>query len=275
MIRGTLKKIRILAAGLVLLIPLTACAQMEIMMPYEREQSYTDTEEWADEPADTDPVIFNDDLEPYEETLPEEEEPVEEEPEEIPEEPEVEKPRVFMPGAVDGDTYENQTLGIGLKLDSWWTYATADEIKKTNGFKEDMTTESVTAFLEEPEEFIDMDVVSGGIGNEISISAINSTFIAGNDLSAVAGDTAAALEEQLSKEKGYEDISSEVVQVNFLGEELSAALVTCSYQGTRVSQMQIHNIRNGYFYTISLLVFGEDDPESLFGNFYEIQGETT
>ncbi|MCR4764253.1 MAG: hypothetical protein K5696_12060 [Lachnospiraceae bacterium] len=273
---------------------LSGCADVSVLLPYKkppRLEAYEDPEE-EEEDVEDEEEEEEEEEEDYEEEeeehveeeeepeeeiiMPEQEPPVEETPvEPVPEEPAredaPEAPVRFTPGTVTDVSYENTTLGIGLQLDFTWTYATPEELKKTNGLKTEATVDSVTAFLDDPKEYIDMDVVSGGIGNEISVSVINSMFIASEDMAQISADSAEALAEQLKAAGGYEEISTETREVNFLGESKMASVVTSVYQGTKVTQMQIHSVKNRYFYTVSILVFGEDKPEDMFGNFYEVK----
>ena len=267
MTAGKMRKPIVVLLSLALTGMLSGCADFEVMMPYDASAMtyqapvYVEEEPFVEEPVE----------EPEEEPV--EEEPVEEEPEEPAEEPEAvpeeEQPRVFMPGIVDGLTYENKTLGFGVTLEDGWTYATEAELAKTNKLKGQATSETVTAYLEEPVEYVDMDVISGGLANEISVSVINGMFIATDDMKQVAEDTSAAIEEQLTS-GGYEDVAVSVEEREFLGETVYVDLATCSKKGMQVSEMQIHSQKNGYFYTVTLMFFGDNRPDEILGKFYPI-----
>ncbi len=277
--------------SLILMLILCGCESLEVLLPYKgRGVIGFEEEDWEEEEpeedlADEEPLEEEPVEEPAEElaeVLPEEtlpEEPVEEEPVEEPVEEPAEEPvqveKSFTPGMVNGQTYENQTLGFGLTMDADWTFATAEEIAQQNGFAEPATTETATAYLgniEDPREFVDMDVLSGGLGNEISVSVIDSLYVAADDMAALSQETGDVLVQQLIDE-GYENVQSSVRTMDFLGEMLSASVVTCSYQGTQVNETQLHGIRNGYFFTVSFLFFGEDQVDQVISNFYKITGE--
>ena len=248
---------------------LVGCADFEVKMPYDaasltyQEPVYVEEEPVVEE-------VFEE--EPEEEPEEPEEEPEEEPAEEPPEEPEEEQPRVFQPGIVDGLTYENKTLCFGPTLEDGWTYSTEAELNKVNKLKGQATSETVTAYLEEPVEYVDMDVISGGLANEISVSIINAMFIATDDMRQVAEDTSVAIEEQLNS-AGYEDVTVSVEERQFLGETVYVNLATCSKKGMQVSEMQIHSEKNGYFYTVTLMFFGDNRPDEVLDKFYSIEGE--
>ncbi len=261
------------------MMALCGCGEgFELLLPYkkpvyapyededeeeEEEWEYEELDEDEDEEEEEDDEDYEDD---YDDEDEDEDEDYESEPGDTP-------PPVFEPGVLTGNSYENKTLGIGLTMGDGWTFSTPDELAKINKLKEAATSETATAFLEKPEEYLDMDVISGGYGNEISITVINSMFIASGDMKQVAEDTNAALEEQLTK-GGYENVTVSVEERQFLGEIVYANVAYCSYKGTQVREMQIHSQKNGYFYTISFMFFGDNDYEEVMGDFYSVEGES-
>ncbi|MBR5116124.1 MAG: hypothetical protein IK096_03570 [Lachnospiraceae bacterium] len=253
---------------------LSGCADFEVQMPYDASSmtyqpapAYVEEEPFEEEVFEEEPEIEEPEIEE-----PEVEEP--EEPEAV-EEPAEEKPRVFMPGIVDGLTYENKTLGFGITLTDGWTYSTEAELAKVNKLKGQADSETVTAYLEEPVEYVDMDVISGGLSNEISVAVINAMFIATDDMRQVAEDTQAAIEEQMSS-LGYQDVQVTVEERQFLGETCYVDLATCANkEGMQVTQMQIHSQNNGYFYTVTLNFFGDNRPDEVLDKFYRIEGESS
>ena len=261
------------------IMALCGCGEgFELLLPYKKpvyapyEDEDEEEEEWEYEELDEDEDEDEDeeeDEEDYEGDFDDEDtsgaEDYVPDPEDV--------PVIFTPGVLTGNSYENKTLGIGLTMGDGWTFSTPDELAKINKLKEAATTETATAFLEKPEEYLDMDVISGGYGNEISITVVNSKFIASGDMRQVAEDTNAALEEQLSK-GGYENVTVSVEERQFLGEIVYANVAYCSYKGTQVREMQIHSQKNGFFYTISFMFFGDNDYEEVMGGFYSVEGES-
>ena len=278
MMNGNLLKtrsVRTAAVCFALMFALCGCGDgFELLLPYKKpvyapyeDEDEEEEEEWEFEELEEDD---EEDEEDYEGDFDDEEDYDEESAEA---EPGEEPPPVFTPGVLSGNSYENSTLGIGLTMGDGWTFSTPDELAKINNLGEAATTETATAFLEKPEEYVDMDVISGGYGNEISVSVINSMFIASEDMRQVAEDTNAALEEQLTK-GGYQDVTVSVEERQFLGEIVYANVAYCTYQGTQVREMQIHSQKNGYFYTITFMFFGDNDFEEVMGNFYSVEGES-
>lgn len=265
--RASEKRIVLFLVFLLIITSLSGCASTEVLLPYKKAPVVEKPEE-EEEKEEPEVVVSAPEPEPVPEepAAPEEPEP---EPEPAPEPP---KPIVFTPGVVDGFNYTNETLAFGMTLDENWTYMTQEDLNQINGFKDEVNTENVTAYLEEPQEYVDVDVVSGGIGNEIVISAIKELYIGTDDLAQVAADDTEGVIEQFKKAK-YENIESEIVEVNFLGEPLSAGKVTCINEGNQYTSLRIHGIKNGYFYTIMFLYFGEDISNKLIGYFYSLEEE--
>ncbi len=256
----------------VLMIALSAflagCQGVSVLLPYSEKNTVPAvSEETPEEPAQAaapEPII--------EPVIPEEPEIIEEIPEEEPEPVfrEVDLPGNFDPGTVTGQTYENKTLGFGLTLGDDWTYLSPEELCKLNEMKEEATHDTVTAYLEEPQEYTDMDATSGGIGDEITVSAIKYLYLGTEDMNEVATACCVTIEEQLSKEK-IENMTSETRQVEFLGQMLYASVVTGVLEGNQYNVIWLHDHKNGYYYSVRVMYYGEKGPDAILGNFYALE----
>ncbi|MDO4732269.1 MAG: hypothetical protein Q4B50_01965, partial [Bacillota bacterium] len=84
--------------------------------------------------------------------------------------PAAEEELAFSLGRVEGNTYENEFLGIGCTLDSSWTFFSQEELSALNNAAEDMLPADFTESAAEAEQLYAMYALGE---NQMDVISIN------------------------------------------------------------------------------------------------------
>ena len=260
----------LLAAAMVL--TLTACGGSDTAAPAE------DAAEAVEEEAEAGAVEAAEETEEAADETAEESgaeaEAAAEESEEASEE-ETEEPAVEIKrGTIDGQTYENASIGVGITVPDGWTFYSDDEIAELNGIAKDMMDDDdLQAIFEQAGQYYDMMAVAEDQRSNINIilQPVDSGFLESKDYLKVALEqsekqVAAALESagltdiQMTLDEGRE----------FPVENFVSATVTGNYSGTPMTEKLVMCAVNGCLANITVSSTDSDLAESVISSFYAL-----
>lgn len=182
-------------------------------------------------------------------------------------------------GRMEGGIYENTYIGYGCKLDSNWTFATAEELQDLPENTAELFKDTeLEANLAKYTQITDMmaenvnDLTSINILYQKLDLATRAAFTGLNE-DAIADAILEQSETWKSSfaQAGIEVASFEKVKVTFLGEEHTAILMTSTMQGVPYYTLQIQDYTLGqYGVTLTLASYMENKTESLLDLFYAV-----
>lgn len=182
-------------------------------------------------------------------------------------------------GRMEGGVYTNTYAGYGCKLDSSWTFATAEELQELpDDVKEMFADTQMSDAVNNYQQIIDMQAQ-----NTQDLLSVNVTYTKLDLQSKLAYtlmseedviDSVLAQEDLLIttyQQMGVENAALKKDTVTFLGEEHTVARMSASIQGVPYYTMQIVNYKLGnYGVTLTLGSYGEDKTDSLLELFYKV-----
>lgn len=202
------------------------------------------------------------------------------EPEDEPEEePDEEPDEELEPGVVAGGVYENEFIGIGLRLDDSWTFADEAEIQELNGTAADLTNdEEMKEILDNAATFTDMFASADDGLVSITVQMENLGVLYGTlmDESAYADAGMSSLEDYLSSVDMFSEYTVEKSTVELAGQERVAIRVhevmDESVAGEPVDIYQTEAcLKSGRYMTIiTMTSYFEDITDELAGYFYDL-----
>jgi len=182
-------------------------------------------------------------------------------------------------GRMEGGVYTNTYAGYGCKLDSNWTFATAEELQDLpDDMKELFADTQMSDAVNNYQQIIDMQAQ-----NTQDLLSVNVTYTKLDLQSKIAYalmseedaiDSVLAQEDLLIttyQQMGIENAALKKDTVTFLGEEHTVARMSASIQGVPYYTLQIMNYKLGnYGVTLTLGSYGEDKTDSLLELFYKV-----
>lgn len=182
-------------------------------------------------------------------------------------------------GRMEGGVYTNTYAGYGCKLDSNWTFATAEELQDLpDDMKELFADTQMSDAVNNYQQIIDMQAQ-----NTQDLLSVNVTYTKLDLQSKIAYalmseedviDSVLAQEDLLIttyQQMGIENAALKKDTVTFLGEEHTVARMSASIQGVPYYTLQIVNYKLGnYGVTLTLASYGEDKTDSLLELFYKV-----
>ena len=182
-------------------------------------------------------------------------------------------------GRMEGGIYENTYTGYGCKLDTNWTFATAEQLQELPDNVAELFKD--TELEEATQKYTQItDMLAENANDLTSINVLYQKLDAATRLAFLgmsSEEIADALLADIETYKtayadaGIDMQSMEKVQVTFLGKEHTALFMTSTFQGIPYYTLQIQDYSLGqYGVTLTLASFQENKTESLLELFYAL-----
>lgn len=177
----------------------------------------------------------------------------------------------FELGTVKGVTYENKSLGIGIKVESGWRLLTEDELYETMGIVADAyDNDEIRDIIMNSGTFYDMMALTQGVENiNVSVEKLTPSLAAKYSTE----DYAKAGLENLPAayaSAGIELVSSEITTVDFAGEEHTAILTHIVNQGVEMYSLCIVFKCGNYFANVTITAATEAGVYEIADMFYAL-----
>lgn len=182
-------------------------------------------------------------------------------------------------GRMEGGIYENAYAGYGCKLDTSWTFYTAEELQELPEDVAELFEDSDVGDSKSKYTQI-TDMMAENTEALTSINVLYQKLDAATRLAFVGLDEEAVIDEVLKQSEsmktayaqaGIDVISLEKVTVTFLGEEHTALLMSSTMQGVPYYTLQMMDYSLGqYSVTLTLASFQENNTEALLDLFYAV-----
>lgn len=174
-------------------------------------------------------------------------------------------------GTVVDNTYENEFLGVGCKLDSDWTFLSEEEIKEQNNMAADMTDEEFREYLNSAQVIYDMMATNVNGTDSISlniekVSTVNNVLFSAEEyLKNSESVTVEALESM-----GYSEVNTTYGEVDIDGKSFDALFYECIYDTLTVYMSSICFEAGDYVAAITVSSLTEEDMNATIDAFYLI-----
>ena len=196
--------------------------------------------------------------------------------EQIPTESPVVEKEVSL-GRMEGGVYTNTYAGFGCKLDSTWTFLSAEELQQlpenvAEMFKDTEMATDLTQISDMMAENVDEMITMNVLYTKVPM-AERVLYAAMSD-EEVVDATLAQKDAMISayEQAGLHVDSMEKVTVWFLGEECAALHTACTVEGYPYYILQIFDYHLGqYGVTLTLSSYIEDNTASMLDLFYAVE----
>ncbi|MBQ3527231.1 MAG: hypothetical protein IJA52_01555 [Clostridia bacterium] len=187
-------------------------------------------------------------------------------------EKEEEKAPEFALGTYSEGAYENKYLGLGCKLSGDWSFYSEEQIKNLNNVTADVAGEDYQKLMEEASVVTDMYAIHSNGLDSINVNFEKIGLV--NALTYDAKKTFEASSDMLKSafaNMGYENISSEITKVEFVGKEYTALRTTATISGIDMYQVIVADVRGAHVFNITFTTFYEDSTDKLLETFYKMK----
>lgn len=162
-------------------------------------------------------------------------------------------------GTVVDNTYENEFLGIGCKLDSDWTFLTEEEIREYNNMAADMTDEEYREYLDSAQVIYDMMASNANGTDSINlniekVSTVNNILFSAEEYLKNSEETTV----EALKSMGYEEVNTTYGEVNIDGKAFDTLFYECTYSTITVYMCSICLEVGDYIAAITVSSLTED-----------------
>lgn len=177
----------------------------------------------------------------------------------------------FELGTVKGVTYENKSLGIGIKVESGWRLLTEDELYETMGIVADTyDNDEIRDIIMNSGTFYDMMALTQGVENiNIAVEKLAPSLAAKYSTEDYAKAGLENLPEAYAS-AGIELVSSEITTVDFAGEEHTAILTHIVNQGVEMYSLCIVFKCGNYFANVTITAATEAGVYEIADMFYAL-----
>ena len=176
----------------------------------------------------------------------------------------------FSRGVVTENTYENEFLGLGLKLNENWVFYTDEEIAALYGLTEEMLGDDFEEYLKNATVIYDMHVA-----NKLDATNINLNF---EKLSTFSNAQTANMEIFVSsimptvanslESIGCTDVNYELCDIAIGDKTFNGARITAAMEGFQLYQTLVCIKCDGYIASICVTSYIEDAGDSAIKSFY-------
>ncbi len=187
------------------------------------------------------------------------------------EEEEEEEDAEFELGTIKGRTYENESMGIGVKLEAGWQLLSEDEMYEMMGIVADMYEgDELHDLILNSGTFYDMMAVTSGVENmNVTVEKQTAAVAAKYSAEDYAEAGKAGLEHAFAA-AGYNLISCDIISVDFAGEEHAAIMSHLEGNGVEMYQMAIVFKCGNYFANITISAADEAGLYEIMDMFYAL-----
>ncbi|MBE5841853.1 MAG: hypothetical protein E7304_10670 [Butyrivibrio sp.] len=170
-------------------------------------------------------------------------------------------------GYVDGQAYINENFNLKFNIDSDMTFADEQAVADLNNAAGDFTNDTIKKYVDEGKVMIvayatdDTMLKSFNVALQ-SVGSIVSTLV---DEETVLNASSTSVVEIL-EQQGFENVTTEIDKVNFMGEEHSSLLISAKIQGIDYYERVCCLVDNGYVMSLTTGGLTKEDVTHLFEN---------
>lgn len=182
---------------------------------------------------------------------------------------------MFSLGTINGDTYENQYLGYGCKLEGW-TFADAGTIATMNQFASATMSEDIQELYRSSASFTEMYASSADGLKSVNIQYQNIEKMYGNtidglDLDALMQVIAPQLPSVL-EQSGYSGVTVEAGSVSIGNDVHPGVIINGTVSGLKCYQKQACIRTDEYIIYLCATSFQTDTTDEILSLFYPLTG---
>ena len=170
-------------------------------------------------------------------------------------------------GYVDGQAYINENFNLKFNIDSDMSFADEQGVADLNNAAGDFTNDTIKKYVDEGKVMIvayatdDTMLKSFNVALQ-SVGSLVTTLV---DEETVLNASADSVVDLLTQQ-GFEDVTTEVDKVQFMGEEHSSLLISAKIQGIDYYERVCCLVDNGYVMSLTTGGLTKDDVTHLFEN---------
>ena len=170
-------------------------------------------------------------------------------------------------GHVDGQAYINENFNLKFNIDSDMSFADEQGVADLNNAAGDFTNDTIKKYVDEGKVMIvayatdDTMLKSFNVALQ-SVGSLVTTLV---DEETVLNASADSVVDLLTQQ-GFEDVTTEVDKVQFMGEEHSSLLISAKIQGIDYYERVCCLVDNGYVMSLTTGGLTKDDVTHLFEN---------
>ncbi|SHN60021.1 hypothetical protein SAMN02745247_02157 [Butyrivibrio hungatei DSM 14810] len=170
-------------------------------------------------------------------------------------------------GYVDGQAYINENFNLKFNIDSDMSFADEQAVADLNNAAGDFTNDTIKKYVDEGKVMIvayatdDTMLKSFNVALQ-SVGSLVTTLV---DEETVLNASAGSVVDLLTQQ-GFEDVTTEVDKVQFMGEEHSSLLISAKIQGIDYYERVCCLVDNGYVMSLTTGGLTKDDVTHLFEN---------
>ncbi len=170
-------------------------------------------------------------------------------------------------GYVDGQAYINENFNLKFNIDSDMSFADEQGVADLNNAAGDFTNDTIKKYVDEGKVMIvayatdDTMLKSFNVALQ-SVGSLVTTLV---DEETVLNASADSVVDLLTQQ-GFEDVTTEIDKVQFMGEEHSSLLISAKIQGIDYYERVCCLVDNGYVMSLTTGGLTKDDVTHLFEN---------
>lgn len=170
-------------------------------------------------------------------------------------------------GYVDGQAYINENFNLKFNIDSDMSFADEQGVADLNNAAGDFTNDTIKKYVDEGKVMIvayatdDTMLKSFNVALQ-SVGSLVTTLV---DEETVLNASADSVVDLLTQQ-GFEDVTTEIDKVQFMGEEHSSLLISAKIQGIDYYERVCCLVDNGYVMSLTTGGLTKDDVRHLFEN---------
>ena len=170
-------------------------------------------------------------------------------------------------GYVDGQAYINENFNLKFNIDSDMSFADEQGVADLNNAAGDFTNDTIKKYVDEGKVMIvayatdDTMLKSFNVALQ-SVGSLVTTLV---DEETVLNASADSVVDLLTQQ-GFEDVTTEVDKVQFMGEEHSSLLISAKIKGIDYYERVCCLVDNGYVMSLTTGGLTKDDVTHLFEN---------
>lgn len=170
-------------------------------------------------------------------------------------------------GYVDGQAYINENFNLKFNIDSDMSFADEQGVADLNNAAGDFTNDTIKKYVDEGKVMIvayatdDTMLKSFNVALQ-SVGSLVTTLV---DEETVLNASADSVVDLLTQQ-GFEDVTTEIDKVQFMGEEHSSLLISSKIQGIDYYERVCCLVDNGYVMSLTTGGLTKDDVTHLFEN---------
>lgn len=170
-------------------------------------------------------------------------------------------------GYVDGQAYINENFNLKFNIDSDMSFADEQGVADLNNAAGDFTNDTIKKYVDEGKVMIvayatdDTMLKSFNVALQ-SVGSLVTTLVDEETVLNASVDSVV----DLLKQQGFEDVTTEIDKVQFMGEEHSSLLISSKIQGIDYYERVCCLVDNGYVMSLTTCGLTKDDVTHLFEN---------